>query len=104
MYAVFEAGGKQHQASVGDLINVEKIEAKVGDQVIFEHVLLIKEEGKEATVGRPYIAKATIETEVVNQLKDKKIRVSTFKHKGYHRTVGHRQPLTCVKIVKITTH
>ena len=101
MYAVFETGGKQYQVAVGDLVNVEKIEAQVGDKIVFENVLLVKEEGKAPSIGRPYVANTAIETEVIDQNKHKKIDVFNFKNKGYRRAIGHRQPYTCVKVVKI---
>ena len=33
MYAVIETGGKQYRVSEGDVIEVEKLEAAVGDKV-----------------------------------------------------------------------
>jgi len=102
MYAIFEAGGKQVHAQEGDLVRVEKIDAKPGDRVVFDHVLMVKEGGKAPKIGRPYIPKMGIETEVLEQAKDKKILVYTYKRrKGYHKQQGHRQPYTALKIVKI---
>ena len=33
MYAIVETGGKQYKVAENDLINVEKLEANVGDKV-----------------------------------------------------------------------
>ena len=39
MYAVFASGGKQHRVEVGNLIDVEKLDADVGERVTFPSVL-----------------------------------------------------------------
>ena len=39
MYAVFRSGGKQYRASTGDVLRLEKIEAKEGAGVEFDQVL-----------------------------------------------------------------
>ena len=102
MYAIIEAGGKQVQVKEGESIRVEKIDAKPGDRVVFDHVLMVKEEGKPPQIGRPFVPKMAVETEVVEQGKDKKVLVFTFKRrKGYHKQQGHRQPFTALKVLKI---
>lgn len=40
MYAVIKTGGKQYKVNVGDVINVEKLAVNVGDEVVFDEVLL----------------------------------------------------------------
>lgn len=104
MYAVIETGGKQYQVAQGDLFNVEKLEAQIGDKVIFDNVLLLKEEGQAAKIGQPTVAKTVVEAEVIDQNKHKKIFVFTFKRrKGYRKQQGHRQPFTCLKVLRIGT-
>jgi ribosomal protein L21 len=45
----------------------------------------------------------TIDVEVLEQRKDKKVIAFKYKRrKGYHRTVGHRRKLTRVKIKSIS--
>ena len=102
MYAIFETGGKQYQAEVGSLLNVDRLQAEVGAKVRFNQVLLVKEDGQQAKIGRPYVKGAAIETEVIDQTKGKKIFVRTFKRRqGEHKQSGQRHHLTCVKILKI---
>ena len=41
MYAVIEAGGKQHRVIEGENLNLEKIESATGDTVEFDRVLMV---------------------------------------------------------------
>ena len=41
MYAIIETGGKQYKVSNGDVIKIEKIDAKVGDNVSLHSVMII---------------------------------------------------------------
>ena len=46
MYAVVKTGGKEYRVSKGDLIRVEKLEGKAGDQVELKDVLMVSKEGE----------------------------------------------------------
>lgn len=43
MYAVIETGGKQYRVQEGDVITVEKLDAKAGDKVTFDKVLVLSD-------------------------------------------------------------
>ncbi len=102
MYAIVRTGGKQYKVKSGDLIEIEKIDAKVGDQVNLEEVLAVGEEGGTLTAGTPLVSGAAVSCEVVDQFRAKKVWAFKMKRrKGYRRTVGHRQSLTRVKVVGI---
>ena len=58
MYAIIETGGKQIRVEVGAKIFVEKLDAKVGDTVTIDKVLLVCD--KKAKVGTPYVKGACI--------------------------------------------
>jgi len=99
--AVIKAGGKQYKVSEGDILNVEKIEKKDGAKLKLP-VLFIGDE-KEVKVGTPEVTGATVEAEVVEQTRGKK--VVGVKHKPKKRQLkkfGHKQSLTKIKIVKIS--
>ena len=67
----------------------------------FNEVLLVKD--KKLSIGKPQL-KAKVKAEIVEQFKDKKIRVATYKAKSrYRRVIGHRHQKTKVKILKITS-
>ena len=100
MYAIIETGGKQIRVEVGSKIYVEKLDAEVGKTVTFDKVLLVGD--KSAKVGTPYVAGATVTAKVEKQGLSKKIRVFTYKSKANERkTIGHRQPYTCLVIESI---
>lgn len=99
--AVIRTGGKQYLVKEGDTIDIEKIDAKEGEKVKFEDVLLSFDE-KKVEIGQPQISKKIV-GEVVSQFKDKKTKVFKYKkRKRYRRTYGHRQPLTKIKILEIS--
>ncbi len=100
MYAIIETGGKQIRVEKGSKIYVEKLEAKAGDSVTFDKVLLVGD--KAVKVGAPYVEGATVTAKVEKQGLSKKIRVFTYKSKANERrTLGHRQPYTCLVIESI---
>jgi len=100
MYAIIETGGKQIRVEVGDHIYVEKLEANVNDEVTFDKVLFVGD--KTNKVGAPYVKGATVKAKVEKQGKSKKIRVFKYKSKANeHKTIGHRQPYTCLVIEAI---
>ncbi len=102
MYAVIEACGKQYKVSEGDLVFVEKLDAKEGEKVVFDRVLLISD-GQKIKIGTPTVKSAKVEATVVEQGKAKKILVYKYKaKKNERRTQGHRQPYTKIKIEKIS--
>ena len=98
MYAVIETGGKQYRVSEGDVIEVEKLEAAVGDKV--ELPVLFTADGDVVTAGKDVTVKAT--AEVLGQGKNKKIVVFKYKAKKNERKKqGHRQPYTKVEITAV---
>ena len=100
MYAIIETGGKQIRVEVGSRIYVEKLEAEVGSTVTLDKVLLVAD--KAVKVGAPYVEGATVTAKVEKQGKSKKIRVFKYKAKANeHKTIGHRQPYTCLVIEAI---
>ena len=102
MYAVLETGGKQYRVEAGDLLEIESIAAGAGEAHVFDRVLLVSRDGN-VTVGHPLVAGAKVTAEVVDHIRgDKKIAFKFRRRKGYHRTVGHRQELTVVKVREIT--
>lgn len=101
MYAIIATGGKQYKVSEGDIIKVEKLGVEAGETVKFDQVLLVNKDG-EIVVGEPTVAKATVEADVVENGKAKKVVVYKYKRKtGYHKKNGHRQQYSAVKITKI---
>ena len=99
-YAVIKTGGKQYKVAQGDVIEVEKIDGDSGAQITFSEVLLTGE-GAGVKTGSA-VGSASVIGEIVEQAKGEKLIAYKYRRrKGYHRTVGHRQKLTRVKIKSI---
>jgi large subunit ribosomal protein L21 len=99
MYAVIQTGGKQYRVAQGDLVKVEKVDGDVGGKVQFE-ALLVGGEG-EARVGKPTVAGAAVEGEIVAQGKHKKVVHFRKKKEGWTKKRGHRQQYTEIKITAV---
>ena len=100
MYAIFENGSKQYKASVGDTVKLEKLNAQVGDTVVFPAVMTADDNG--AVHAGKEVEKTSVAAEVVSTGKDKKIIVFKYKAKKNERKKqGHRQPYTTVKVTAI---
>jgi large subunit ribosomal protein L21 len=100
--AVIKTGGKQYLVQEGDKIKIEKIDKKVGEEVIFDEVLLLENEKGEIKIGQPFLENAKVIGKVLAQGKGKKIIVLKYKPKRRYRVKkGHRQRYTEVEIVKI---
>lgn len=100
MYAIIETGGKQYKVSVGDLVKIEKIDAKVGDKVNFDKVLCVND--GSLVVGTPTVSGKVVVATVVEQARSKKVVVYKYKRKsGYHKKNGHKQYFTSIKIDSI---
>ena len=101
MYAVLETGGKQYRVTAGDTLEIERIAAEAGQSFTFDRVLLVNNEGR-VTVGAPTVPQASVIVDVVEHRRGaKKIAFKMKRRKGYHKTIGHRQELTIVKIKEI---
>ena len=101
MYAIIRTGGKQYRVEPGDVVRFESLDGEVGSSVTLDDVLLVGE-GADVQIGAPRLENAAVEGTVVEQGRDRKIRV--FKHKRrkhYRRTRGHRQAFTAVKIERV---
>jgi large subunit ribosomal protein L21 len=101
VYAIIRTGGKQYRVEPGDVVRLERLEAEIGASVTLDDVLLVGGED-DVQVGAPRLENAAVVGTVVEQGRDRKIRV--FKHKRrkhYRRTKGHRQSFTAVKIERV---
>ena len=102
-FAVIETGGKQYIVSVGDVVDVELLsgELKEGDKVVFDKVLL-SDDGKDATIGMPYIDGAKVTATYLGLKKGPKISIIRYKAKSNRdRKIGHRQKYARVEITSL---
>ena len=100
MYAVIRSGNQQFRVNEGDTIQVEKINAEVGDEITIDQVLLLG--GGDMVIGTPIVSGATVTARVAEQGRHPKIIVFKMKRrKNYRRKNGHRQPFTALEITGI---
>jgi len=102
VYAVIEASGRQFKVREGEVIRVDSLPGKLDSQIVFDRVLLAHD-GKELRMGSPLLAKAKVTARVVRQARDRKIMVFHYKpKKRVRKRHGHRQPITELRIEKIS--
>lgn len=100
-YAVISLGGKQHVVTVGETLEVNRLEVAENEVITIPEVLLVVD-GDTRSIGAPLVKGATVQAKVITHNKGEKIRVATFKAKSrQHKVRGHRQPLTTVEIISI---
>jgi large subunit ribosomal protein L21 len=99
--AVIKTGGKQYKVRAGQEIEIEKLDAKEGEKVKFETLLLSNHDGSDLELGTPNLGER-VEAKVKEHGKAEKKMVVKFKNKTrYLRRRGHRQLYTKVQIEKV---
>jgi large subunit ribosomal protein L21 len=102
VYAIVRAGGRQEKVAVGDVLEIDRLQAEPGSTVELPVLLLV--DGATVTSDKAALAKATVTVEVVAATKGPKIDILKFKNKtGYRKRQGHRQKHTQVKVTGIET-
>lgn len=100
MYAVIKTGGKQYRVFPGQKLKVEKLDVDVGQEVVFDQVLMTG--GEVVNVGSPVVEDASVRATVESQERGNKIMVYKSKRRtGYHKKQGHRQEYTLVRVDRI---
>jgi len=101
MYAIVEIAGQQFKVQKDQKIFVHRLDAKEGNKVDFDKVLLIEDKGK-VTLGAPAIKGAAVSAKVEEHVKGDKVIVFRKKRrKGYRKKNGHRQHFTSLTITDI---
>ena len=100
MYAIVRSGGRQHKVAVGDVLELDKLNDKVGSSVTLQPLLLV--DGETVTSAKDGLDKVTVTAEVLAETKGPKIRIIKYKNKtGYKKRMGHRQRYTQVTVTGI---
>jgi large subunit ribosomal protein L21 len=102
MYAIVQAGGRQHRMTPGAVVVIDGTAGQPGAELTFEQVLFVEKDGGEVVAGAPFVANARIVAVVDGETRGPKIRVFKKKRrKGMRRTKGHRATSTRVRIKDI---
>ena len=100
MYAIIQNGGRQFRVEKGAVVEMNRIGAKVGDDIKFEQVLLIG--GEQLLVAPDALKGATVSGKVVAHTRGPKQDAWKYKPKKYYRRrLGSREDRTRVEISEI---
>ena len=100
-FAIIETGGKQYKVSASKILEVEKLNAKVGETVKFKNVLLLNDD-TSTEIGNPNIDGATVEAKLLDNVKDRTVLVFHKRRRKHSRKKnGHRQKHAKIQITKI---
>ena len=100
-FAIIETGGKQYKVSASKILEIEKLNAKVGETIKFKNVLLLNDD-KNTEIGSPKIDGAIVEARLLDSVKDRTILIFHKRRRKHSRKKnGHRQRHSKIQITKI---
>ena len=103
MYAIVEIAGKQFKVQAEDTLYVPHLQADAGDELTFDRVLLVAEDG-DVKLGTPLVEDASITAKVLEHVKGDKITVFKKKRrKRYKVKQGHRQQYTQIQVSDLSS-
>ena len=100
-FAIIETGGKQYKVSASKILEIEKLNAKVGETIKFQNVLLLNDD-KTTEIGSPSIDGAIVEAKLLDIVKDRTVLIfHKRRRKNSRKKNGHRQRHSKIQITKI---
>ena len=100
-FAIIETGGKQYKVSASKILEIEKLDVKVGETIKFQNVLLLNDD-KTTEIGSPSIKGATVEAKLLDNVKDRTVLIFHKRRRKHSRKKnGHRQRHSKIQITKI---
>ena len=100
-FAIIETGGKQYKVSASKILEIEKLDAKVGETIKFKNVLLLNDD-QTTEIGSPSISGATVEAKLLDNVKDRTVLIFHKRRRKHSRKKnGHRQRHSKIQITKI---
>ena len=100
-FAIIETGGKQYKVSTSKILEVEKLDTKIGETIKFKNVLLLNDD-KNTEIGNPNIQGASVEAKLLDNVKDRTVLVfHKRRRKNSRKKNGHRQRHSKIQITKI---
>ena len=100
-FAIIETGGKQYKVSASKILEIEKLDAKIGETVKFNNVLLLNDD-KTTEIGSPNIDGAIVEAKLLDLVKDRTVLIFHKRRRKHSRKKnGHSQRHSKIQITKI---
>lgn len=102
MYAILADGGRQYRVEKDMQFKLDRLQQKPGSTIVLDNVLLVAN-GDDVKIGAPKVDGATVEVEVIEEIKDEKLIAFTYRRRQAKskRKRGHRQRHTLVKVTNI---
>ncbi|PIS07824.1 50S ribosomal protein L21 [Candidatus Berkelbacteria bacterium CG10_big_fil_rev_8_21_14_0_10_43_13] len=101
MFAIISHNKGQYKVEPGKTYRIDSQGETEDKKMKFDEVLLVSDD-KTVKVGDPTIKGATVEAEILGEVRDKKVGILKFHaKKHYKRYNGHRQQYTEIKISSI---
>lgn len=102
-YAVLAIGSHQFQVEENAVVEVQRIPQATEKEIILKNVLILNDNGN-VQFGQPFVPKASVTCEVLEEIRLPKVISFKFKRrKGYHRKKGHRQSMVRLRVKSIQT-
>lgn len=99
MYAIIAIGGTQQRIEPGQAFETEHLNGEPGDVVRLDDSVLMLRTDTELKVGQPSVPGATVDLEILDHSRGKKLTVFKMKRRKRNRCKqGHRQELTRVLV------
>ena len=93
-YAIARIGGRQFRVEEGQQLTVDRF-----DGVVDEVLLFVDDD--DVRIGKPLVEGVKVKTKIIEEGKVK-TEIRRFRAKSRHRrTLGHKQPVTTVRVEKI---
>ena len=100
-FAIIETGGKQYKVSASKILEIEKLDAKIGETIKFQNVLLLNDD-KTTEIGSPSVDGAMVEAKLLDNVKDRTVLIFHKRRRKHSRKKnGHRQRHSKIQITKI---
>lgn len=101
MYAIINSGGRQLRVEKGATVEVDQLDANIGDVITLGQVVMVG--GETVTAGTDALKGASVSAKVLGHLRGKKVIGLRYKpKKHFRRRVGNRMNLTRVQVTEIT--
>ena len=99
--AIIHEGGRQYAVQKGTVIDIDRLDLRAGDTVVFEDVRLLADENG-VRIGKPRVAGASVQGQVQGEVKGRKLVVFKYRRRKSSATrSGHRQKATRVRITSV---
>ena len=100
MFAIIKSGGRQLRVEKGATVEVDQLDAKVGDVVTLGEVVMVG--GETVSAGTDALKGASVSARVLSHVRGRKVIGLRYKPKKFfRRRVGNRANLTRLQITEI---